>query len=131
MKMLLLKGLDDRKLKGKGISPKPVVGFGTRTKQGQKSRRECIRSATSGTRGAVDEVACDAQIYALHRKPLVAPNSTMLYFMFCMDFGREPLVLSVPGIEGDPCSIFNYSIDIGTISVISEHLPRAILWVGI
>jgi len=52
-------------------------------------------------KGPVNEAACDARLFTPADTSVVTPNSDTPYCMFWMDLRSEPVVLTVPEVEGD------------------------------
>ena len=52
-------------------------------------------------KGPFNEVSCEARLFTPEDKAVVTPNADTPYCMFWMDLRAEPLVLSVPKMEGE------------------------------
>jgi len=52
-------------------------------------------------KGPFNEVSCEARLFTPDDKAVVTPNADTPYCMFWMDLRAEPLVLSVPKMEGE------------------------------
>jgi hypothetical protein len=58
-------------------------------------------------KGPFNEVSCEARLFTPDDKAVVTPNADTPYCMFWMDLRAEPLVLSVPKMEGNDTTVSN------------------------